>query len=100
MFLGPGNPAGPFYADVGEIIEVDRPMSEVRAAFGQIDVLLNNAGGLVRHSPIVDASDDDIDSVFASTPAWLVQQRLMAVFALTNRYDFHGCFFPTSQAFV
>jgi NAD(P)-dependent dehydrogenase (short-subunit alcohol dehydrogenase family) len=54
-------------------------MSEVHAAFGQIDVLINNAGGLVRHSPIVDASDDDIDAVFASTPAWLVQQRLMAV---------------------
>ena len=100
MICKAGKPAGPFHAGAGEIIEVDRPMSEVRAAFGQIDVLINNAGGLVRHSPFVDASDDDIDAVFASTPAWLVQQRLMAVFALTNRYDFHGCFFPTSQASV
>jgi len=75
---------------VREIVEVDRFVSEVHAAFGQIDVLINNAGGFVRHSPIVDASDDDTDAVFASTPARLAQQRLVAVFASTNRYDFHG----------
>jgi hypothetical protein len=48
----------------------------------------------------VAASDDDIDAVFASTPARMAQQGLMAVFTLTNRYDFHGCFFPLSQASV
>jgi len=53
-------------------------------------VLINNAGGFVRHSPIVDASDDDTDAVFASTPARSAQQRLVVVFASTNRYDFHG----------
>jgi len=31
---------------VCEIVEVDRPLSEVRAAFGQIDVLIHNAGGV------------------------------------------------------
>ncbi|CAH2791455.1 MAG: hypothetical protein CBARDCOR_4716, partial [uncultured Caballeronia sp.] len=36
-------------AELCEIVEVDRPLPEVRAAFGQIEVLINNAGGLVRH---------------------------------------------------
>ena len=51
-------------ADVTDTAAVDRMVKTVHAEFGRIDVLVNNAGGFVKRSPIVDADDDYIDAVF------------------------------------
>ncbi len=51
-------------ADVTKSEEVDQMVKDVWAHFGRIDVLVNNAGGFVRRSLIVDAEDEYIDAVF------------------------------------
>jgi 3-oxoacyl-[acyl-carrier protein] reductase len=44
----------------GAIAEI---VSATLAAFGRIDVLINNAGGLIRRAPIVEITDDLFDQV-------------------------------------
>ncbi|WP_213955802.1 SDR family NAD(P)-dependent oxidoreductase [Variovorax sp. dw_954] len=51
-------------ADVTDSASVDRMVDQVRQSFGGIDILINNAGGFIKRSPIVDADDDYIDQVF------------------------------------
>lgn len=51
-------------ADVCDSAAVDQMVKHVHAEFGRIDVLINNAGGFVKRSPIVDADDGYIDAVF------------------------------------
>jgi NAD(P)-dependent dehydrogenase (short-subunit alcohol dehydrogenase family) len=43
---------------------VQRMMQETVAAFGRVDILINNAG-IVRSRPVVEMSDDDFDAVLA-----------------------------------
>jgi NAD(P)-dependent dehydrogenase (short-subunit alcohol dehydrogenase family) len=43
---------------------VQRLVSETLGAFGQLDIVVNNAG-IVRSRPIVEMSDDDFDAVLA-----------------------------------
>jgi 2-deoxy-D-gluconate 3-dehydrogenase len=49
-------------ADLGERGAADRLMAEAIAAFGRIDILINNAG-LVRRQPAATHGDDDWDHV-------------------------------------
>ena len=51
-------------ADVTVSAEVDGLIADIKQRFGRIDVLINNAGGFVQRSLIVDADDDYIDQVF------------------------------------
>jgi len=50
-------------ADVSRSAEAKRLVEETVAAFGGIDVLVNNAGGLVRRTMAVDNEDDIIDAI-------------------------------------
>lgn len=49
-------------ADLGDRHAGDRLMAEAIAAFGRIDILINNAG-LIRRHPAAEHSDDDWDRV-------------------------------------
>jgi 3-oxoacyl-[acyl-carrier protein] reductase len=52
----------------GDVTRPDVPkavVDEVVRAFGRLDVLVNNAGGLVKRTPVADYSDDLLDQVIA-----------------------------------
>jgi 3-oxoacyl-[acyl-carrier protein] reductase len=49
--------------DVTRHEDVRRIVAETLAAFGRIDVLVNNAGGLVKRTPIAEYTDDFVDQV-------------------------------------
>lgn len=53
-----------FRADVSMTSQLDQLAAEVYEHFGRIDVLVNNAGGFVKRSALVDANDELIDQVF------------------------------------
>jgi 3-oxoacyl-[acyl-carrier protein] reductase len=59
-----GGEAKAFAADLTVTADTDRMVQDVYAHFGRIDVLVNNAGGMVRRSNVVDIDDDLIDDVF------------------------------------
>ncbi|MBW0004838.1 MAG: SDR family NAD(P)-dependent oxidoreductase, partial [Hyphomicrobiales bacterium] len=50
-------------ADVGNLAEIDRLVSEAVAGFGKIDTLVNNAG-VTRRAYIMDLTEDDFDRIF------------------------------------
>lgn len=53
------------HGDVTQSANVARIVAEALAAFGRIDVLINNAGGLVGRTRIEDYTDDYLDKVVA-----------------------------------
>jgi 3-oxoacyl-[acyl-carrier protein] reductase len=59
-----GGSGAVFRADVSDTSQLERLAAEVHRHFGRIDVLVNNAGGFVRRTPLVEASDALIDEVF------------------------------------
>jgi NAD(P)-dependent dehydrogenase (short-subunit alcohol dehydrogenase family) len=52
-------------ADLRDRADCTRLVEEAHAAFGRLDVLVNNAGGVVRRTPIRDAEDALFDEVLA-----------------------------------
>jgi 3-oxoacyl-[acyl-carrier protein] reductase len=52
-------------ADLRDRAVCPRLVEEAHAAFGRLDVLVNNAGGVVRRTPIRDAEDALFDEVLA-----------------------------------
>jgi NAD(P)-dependent dehydrogenase (short-subunit alcohol dehydrogenase family) len=61
-----GRRAAGFYADVTDGESVTALKTSCEAAFGQVDILLNNAGVNVR-KPTAELTEDDWDSVIDST---------------------------------
>ena len=49
-------------ADIGDIADIDRVVTEALNAFGRIDVLVNNAG-VTRHADIMDLTVEDWDRI-------------------------------------
>jgi 3-oxoacyl-[acyl-carrier protein] reductase len=60
---GSGGEAITVSGDVTSHDNVRRIVAETLAAFGRIDVLVNNAGGLVRRTPIAEYTDEFVDQV-------------------------------------
>jgi 3-oxoacyl-[acyl-carrier protein] reductase len=58
-----GGQALPVQADVRDSAAIRAAVAQVLQAFGRIDVLVNNAGGLVQRVPIADFSDELFDDV-------------------------------------
>lgn len=73
-----GQKAIPFFADVGDKIELEKMLKEALIEFGQIDVVVNNAATRP-HKPFVDMTYEDwrnilatdLDSAFLCTKAAL-----------------------------
>jgi glucose 1-dehydrogenase len=57
-----GRRAHPIPADVSKVAEVQRLVDEAVVHFGQIDLLVNNAGMEI-HSPVWDVTEEDYDRV-------------------------------------
>ena len=52
-------------ADVAKAADVNRAVAETVAAFGRLDVLVNNAGISHRNRPMLEVEEDEFDRVFA-----------------------------------
>jgi 3-oxoacyl-[acyl-carrier protein] reductase len=52
-------------ADVARAADVNRAVAETVAAFGSLDVLVNNAGISHRNRPMLEVEEDEFDRVFA-----------------------------------
>lgn len=51
--------------DVAKGDSVDRAVAQVLAAFGRLDIVVNNAGTSHRNMPMIDVSEEEFDRVFA-----------------------------------
>jgi 3-oxoacyl-[acyl-carrier protein] reductase len=58
-----GGSARSFAADVTASAAVERLVDDVAGAFGRIDVLINNAGGLLKRAPLAELDDALYDQV-------------------------------------
>ena len=61
--FGPGAIA--IHADVSSRADVERAAREAIAAFGRIDIVVNNAGTTHRNKPIMDVTEEEFDRIFA-----------------------------------
>ena len=59
-----GSQGAVFGADVQDTAQLARLADDVLQHFGRIDVLVNNAGGFVQRTPLMQASDALIDTIF------------------------------------
>jgi 3-oxoacyl-[acyl-carrier protein] reductase len=60
-----GGGAIALHADVSKREDVERAARDAIAAFGRIDIVVNNAGTTHRNKPIMDVTDEEFDRVFA-----------------------------------
>ena len=51
--------------DVAKAASVDEAVAEVIAAFGKLDIVVNNAGTTHRNMPMTDVTEEEFDRVFA-----------------------------------
>src|SRR5205814_245567 len=58
-----GGSAIAFGADVTNSRAVEKLVAEVVTEFGSIDVLINNAGGMIRRAPLAEMDDELFDQV-------------------------------------
>ena len=60
-----GNSATAFRCDVANASDVDATVKAAIAAFGSIDILINNAGMTHRRQPLLDVDEAEFDRMFA-----------------------------------
>jgi 3-oxoacyl-[acyl-carrier protein] reductase len=60
-----GHAAVPLVCDVTDGGQVARAVSDAVAAFGGLDVIVNNAGWTHRNKPMLDVTEDEFDKVYA-----------------------------------
>jgi 3-oxoacyl-[acyl-carrier protein] reductase len=52
-------------ADVSDREDVERAARETIAAFGRVDIVVNNAGTTHRNKPLIDVTETEFDRIFA-----------------------------------
>ena len=62
---GIGNDAIALCCDVAKKAEFGASIADTLAAFGRLDVLVNNAGATHVHKPMLDITEDEYDRIFA-----------------------------------
>ncbi|NCO17479.1 MAG: SDR family NAD(P)-dependent oxidoreductase, partial [Alphaproteobacteria bacterium] len=62
---GIGDAAIPLACDVTDGAAVARAVADAAAAFGGVDVIVNNAGWTHRNKPMLEVSEDEFDRVYA-----------------------------------
>jgi 3-oxoacyl-[acyl-carrier protein] reductase len=62
---GIGEAALPITCDVSLRGDIDRAVAEIRAHFGRLDVVVNNAGVTHRNRPLMEVDEATFDRVFA-----------------------------------
>jgi 3-oxoacyl-[acyl-carrier protein] reductase len=72
-----GGTASAHQADLADPSSASALVDEVLARHGRIDVLVNNAGDLVKRSPVVDVADDEFRRI--------MDVNLTSVFAMSRR---------------
>jgi 3-oxoacyl-[acyl-carrier protein] reductase len=58
-----GGTAHLIQADVTQAEAASRIMAETVKAFGRVDIVVNNAGALIKRTPVADYTDDFVDAV-------------------------------------
>ena len=76
----------PIQADVAKEADVERTYKEVLAKFGDLDILINNAG-IGTFKPLVDIEKSSFDAIFATnvTGAMLMAREAAKIFIKRNR---------------
>ncbi len=76
----------PIQADVAKEADVERTYREVLAKFGDLDILINNAG-IGTFKPLVDLEKANFDAIFATnvTGAMLMAREAAKIFVKRNR---------------
>jgi len=76
----------PIQADVSQEADVERTYKEVLAKFGDLDILINNAG-LGTFKPLVEIEKSNFDAIFATnvTGAMLMAREAAKIFIKRNR---------------
>jgi len=59
-----GNAASAFTCDVSKSAAVHQTCAEVIAAFGEVDIVVNNAGWTHRNQPLLETTEEDFDKVY------------------------------------
>lgn len=77
-----GGTAAFFKADVTKSAEVKAMVDEAVRLYGQLDVVVNNAGWTHRNRPMLEVSEDDFDKVYAINMKSIYLSAIHAVPAL------------------
>jgi 3-oxoacyl-[acyl-carrier protein] reductase len=60
-----GQQAQPLVCDVTQASQVNRAVEDAAAAFGGIDIVVNNAGWTHRNKPLLEVTEEEFDRVYA-----------------------------------
>ena len=63
--IGAGGRAHLLHGDISQPGTVDRLLEETVTAFGRLDILINNAGDLIRRYPVAETPDEFFDAQIA-----------------------------------
>ena len=72
-----GENAFPVVCDLTKAEEVDRAVTETVAAFGGLDIVVNNAGWTHRNKPLLEVTEAEFDRIYAIN--------VKAIFLMTQR---------------